>query len=399
MRVLFVTDWPSTAGGVESSVSLAAAGLRRVGDDVRLLTSTAGSGDAQADYRAFGTNSALPNVLLQVANPSAMHALRAALREFRPDVVHVSMFEMHLSPAAILAMPRVPLVLSVMYYKPICPNGLKLLPDGSLCSVRQGRVCWRGGCTGFAHWLRDRPRYRLIRAAIDRASAVLTCSVWMQRSLAEAGIESEVWSLPIVLPGPRFERVPHDRPLFVYVGRLVREKGVDVLLRAIAALRACGVDAHVRVVGDGPLADELGRLARQLGIASVVDWRGFVAPDDVGAELADAWALVAPSVWAEPFGLVAPEAIARGVPVVASAAGGLAETVEDGVSGLLVANGEVGALADSLLAVAERRAFPNLTVPPAVVESIRRRHDPDRCVGDLRAALQRVAFADPAVPA
>ena len=81
--------------------------------------------------------------------------------------------------------------------------------------------------------------------------------------------------------------------------------------------------------------------------------------------IVSAWALVAPSLWAEPLGLVAPEALIRGVPVIASTTGGFAETVEEGVSGLLVPNGDSAALATALMKVLRREVFPGGSIPEA----------------------------------
>ena len=98
-------------------------------------------------------------------------------------------------------------------------------------------------------------------------------------------------------------------------------------------MREAVPEARARFVGGGPELPALEVLALQLGVAGAVEFVGRVPPDEVAGYVADAWALVAPSLWAEPFGLVAAEAIAQGVPVVASAVGGFAETVEPGVSG------------------------------------------------------------------
>jgi hypothetical protein len=115
-------------------------------------------------------------------------------------------------------------------------------------------------------------------------------------------------------------------------------------------------------------------LTAALLLKEAVTFRGWVAPTEVERELEDAWALVAPSLWAEPLGLVAIEAIVRGVPVVASASGGLGETVQDGVSGLLFPNGDEAALAERLDAVARGRAFPDHQLPAALVRQVRETH-------------------------
>lgn len=390
MRILLVTDWPEAGGGVETYVTLLARGLGQAGEDVRLLTSSVGGGAAVADYVAFGSRHPVLQSVLQIANPAAARAIRRALGEFQPDVVHVSMFEMHLSPSVLAAVRGVPTVLSIAYYKPVCPNGLKLLPDDSRCTVRQGVVCWRGGCTPLAHWLRDRPRYARIGRGIRGAAAVVACSRWLQRELRDAGIEAQWSAWPIEAPSAGFRRVPAPTPLFVFTGRLAREKGVGTLLRALARAHRQGAGARLRVVGDGPLRPALEHLTAELGLGDAVEFTGWLPQQRVEAQLADAWALVAPSLWAEPLGLTALEAVVRGLPVIASATGGLAETVEHGVSGLLFPNGDADALAACLVDVASGRALAG-GVPHDTVERLKARHDLGRHVAWLRALFAEVA--------
>jgi glycosyltransferase involved in cell wall biosynthesis len=383
VRVLLVNDWVRGEGGTESYLSWVREGLRAAGDDVRLLTSSAGSAaDGSADYVAFGSERRAAQAVLQIVNPRAVARVRTAVRAFRPDVVHVSMFEMQLSPAIFAALRGVPTVLCVGNYKPICPTAVKLLRDGSLCTVPAGLVCWRAGCTSLPHWLRDRPRYALIGAAVRQADAIYTCSEWMRRELGRYGVEATHFPWPVPAPGAAFARVPSPEPLLVYCGRLAVEKGVGVLLGAFARVRARVPTARLRIVGEGPLRPALERAA-----GDGVEFAGRVAPAHIEQHLAEAWALVAPSLWAEPLGFVAPEAIVRGVPVVASATGGLAESVEPGVSGLLVPNGDEDALARALLDVAEGRVFPDRTVPAEAVERARRKRDLGRHVDVLRELL------------
>ena len=224
MRVLLITDWPRRPGGVEAYFTTLRPALAEAGHEVALLTSTAGSAaDGTADFRALGTERLLPQTVLQIANPFAVAAVRRAVGRFRPDVALVAMVESHLSPAAALALGDVPTVWSINDYKPICPVAVKLLPDGTPCTVSAGAVCWRGGCVGRAHWARDRPRYALLGRAIARAGVVVTCSEWMRRALAADGIPARVLHLPSPPPSAEYVRAPATDPLLVFVGRLSRE--------------------------------------------------------------------------------------------------------------------------------------------------------------------------------
>ena len=391
MRALLVTDWTPNEGGIEAYVTRASHALQAAGHEVRLLTSSAGSaGGGAADYVALGTDNPAAQTFLQIANPFAVARVRAAVRDFRPDVVQVNMFEKYLSPAIFQALRGVPTVAFVHYYKPICPTALKFLPDGSLCRVPAGLVCWRSRCVGLAEWLRDRPRYALIRAGLAQSDKVLACSRWMVEQLRLNGIPAEAIPLPVPRPAPGFARLPSGEPLFLYCGRLDREKGIDLLLRAFRGVLASRPAARLRILGDGPRRAALEALAAELGIREAVRFDGRVSFAEVEAALSKAWALVAPSVWAEPLGLTAIEAITRGVPAITSASGGFAESVADGVSGYLVANGDERALADCLISAVDRGL---MTVPADVARVLRNRHDPTHHATLLSAIFRQATDA------
>ncbi|MDE7831290.1 glycosyltransferase, partial [Escherichia coli] len=161
------------------------------------------------------------------------------------------------------------------------------------------------------------------------------------------GIDAEACLLGVPPVDPEFRRAPAAAPTFLFVARLSREKGADVLLRAFARLSASAPEAELRLAGDGGERPRLEALAASLGIAGRVHVLGEIEPARLDEELACAWALVAPSRWAEPLGLIAVDALVRGVPVVASAVGGFGETVTPGEDGILVANGDERALAEA----------------------------------------------------
>jgi glycogen(starch) synthase len=220
---------------------------------------------------------------------------------------------------------------------------------------------------------------------------VLACSRWVRDELARHGVQAEHLPLPVPPAGPAFRRLASERPTFVYCGRLDRTKGVPLLLGAFARLRHSVPRALLRIVGEGPLRRTLEEMVEALGLDEMVTFRGQVPPGLVEHELADAWAAVVPSLWAEPLGLVAVEAILRGIPVIASAAGGLGETVEHGVSGLLFDNGNGDELLRHLEEVASARAFPTHAIPDAAVQRVTRSHDPDLHTGRLRGILMTLA--------
>ena len=129
----------------------------------------------------------------------------------------------------------------------------------------------------------------------------------------------------------------------VFAGRVVKPKGLGVLIRAMRA-----VDAELVVCGDGMQLTAMRRLARRVGVERRVRFRGWLDAEQLAQELADASVVAIPSLWPEPFGLVGIEALAAGRPVVASLTGGIPDWLEDGVTGFGVQPGDVRALARAL---------------------------------------------------
>ncbi len=147
------------------------------------------------------------------------------------------------------------------------------------------------------------------------------------------------------------ERTPAPTPEIAFVGRVTPYKGVDVAVEALALLR----DAHritARLVVLGPQDAEhfadVGALARARGVADQIDWRGAQETEGVAAALARAHAVIVPSVWDEPLGLVPIEAAFARVPVVASEVGGLGEAMRAEEHALLFAPGDAAAAAAAL---------------------------------------------------
>ena len=137
-----------------------------------------------------------------------------------------------------------------------------------------------------------------------------------------------------------------DRP-FLFVGRLVAKKDVATLLRAFAGYAKSG-QRNLVIVGTGPLEAELRDLATELGIGERVEWRGFLDRAAIARAMAQACALVLPSI-EEQWGLVVNEACAIGLPSVATAQVGACDLlVRDGESGRVVESGNTDQLARAL---------------------------------------------------
>lgn len=156
----------------------------------------------------------------------------------------------------------------------------------------------------------------------------------------------------IVIGNPYDETVFHLMPdavrdkTIVFVGRLVSDKGVDLLLRALEILKRDGTVSDLTIVGSGPEEANLRTLATELGLNEQVTFSGQKAGANLARILNQHRVLAVPSRWAEPFGVVALEGIACGCVVVGSKDGGLKEAI--GGCGLTFENGNVDELAAQL---------------------------------------------------
>jgi len=185
-----------------------------------------------------------------------------------------------------------------------------------------------------------------------RGQLMLCCdrSEWSKLTYVPLGIDANEFA-----PVPRRGGSPTFNILCV--GRLAPEKGQGLLLEAIASLRAQGHSVHLRLVGDGPDRAWLERRAAELGVASSVEFAGWVEQDRLMALYADTDLFVLPSL-AEGIPMVLMEAMAMQIPCVAPCITGIPELIEHGVDGMLFSVADVEDLIAQirgLLVSADRR--------------------------------------------
>lgn len=177
--------------------------------------------------------------------------------------------------------------------------------------------------------------------------------------------------------------IAEERPVVFCAGRVQPYKGMQTLIEAAALLRDGGSAVEVAIAGDGPYLPALRRLAEERGMAGV---HFLGRRTDVPALLAGATVAVVPSLWEEAFGLAVVEAMAAGVPLVATRTGGIPELVEEGRTGLLVPPGDARALADALRLLLEH---PSLCAGLSLHGEIaaQRRFSLERAAVDLYALV------------
>jgi glycosyltransferase involved in cell wall biosynthesis len=152
-------------------------------------------------------------------------------------------------------------------------------------------------------------------------------------------------------------RMPKREVKYLFcVARLSSEKGLSFLIQGLKLLRDRGLDLELRLAGDGPRRIQLEQTARSLGISNYVHFLGYLTEDAVISELRDADIFVLPS-FIEGLPVSAMEAMAVGLPVIATNIAGTSELVEDGKNGVLIRPSDAQALADAVVRLIEDYDF------------------------------------------
>jgi glycosyltransferase involved in cell wall biosynthesis len=196
---------------------------------------------------------------------------------------------------------------------------------------------WLRGPNGAADWNDRVKRWALKRATNVYISQAVAAHVGLRGIVVPNPYDTEVFRLR--------SDCARDRQL-VFVGRLVSDKGVDVLLSALALLAAAGVRPTLTIIGGGSEETRLRAMVSDLHLTKQVEFAGPVQGEELARWLNRHQVMVVPSRWAEPFGVVALEGIACGCAVVGSADGGLPDAI--GPCGLTFPNGSSDSLASAL---------------------------------------------------
>ncbi len=200
----------------------------------------------------------------------------------------------------------------------------------SLKGVIADEVRFEAGLTRFTMGIQARCERRHVQSA---ARVLATSRYSAERAREFYGLKEAPAVVPELIDLEEWRRTPGStaaqagRPTLLFVGRLYRRKRVDVLLRAAAMLRG---RVQVRIVGNGPCAAALRRLSEELKLAGTVTWLGDVSRTALAEEYRRAGIFCLPSVQ-EGFGIVLLEAMAAGIPIVASRAAAVPEVIPHGL--------------------------------------------------------------------
>jgi glycogen synthase len=303
MKLLFSSyAFPPSVGGIETVSAILAEKFVAAGHEIELITETPGDDGGKRGYRVTRCP-ALKRLIELIRWADLLFQNNISLRSLLP---------------ALLLRKR-----SIVVHQTWIRN-------------TKGRIAWND--------------------FLKRIVSKLVTNIAISRAVAD-----DVGRKCIVIPNPYRDdlfriipETPRNKTL-VFLGRLVSDKGVDLLLRAMRDLRRDGLRPDLTIIGSGPETQNLLWLSRELQLKDQIVFAGKKSGEELVQLLNAHRIMVVPSRWAEPFGVVALEGIACGCAIIGSQSGGLKEAM--GPCGITFENGNAQSLTDALKRVLSDSAF------------------------------------------
>lgn len=349
MKLLFVHQHLGEFGGAETTIHLSAEYFKARGHAVSLLFRHTTRRDETKWRELFSPS-------FPLRSPGDVEQTEAVLEEVKPDLIYLHTLD---DPEVVGALfnSGIPVICMVHDHSLYCLRQYKY-------NYFTRRICQRAAsahcvfpCLGtvvrstqgklpvkWASYTRKVEQINLYK----QCQAVVVYSEYQKQELLRNGFAGD----KIITCAPLRTSADDcltssfsDRNLVLFAGQIIRGKGVDALLKALAKVR---VPFQAVVLGDGNHRAYCERLAARLGLRSKVRFQGYVLPAELKEYYLEASLFAFSSLWPEPFGLAGPEAMRYGLPVVAFDAGAVSEWLHDGENGWLVPWGDTAAFAQRI---------------------------------------------------
>lgn len=281
----------------------------------------------------------------------AARAFRRVVRLTAPDIIHIHNIARYLSPSilSVASQERIPVVQTVHDYQLVCPNYTLYNGTSQVCTACLTGTLYNAVRNSCSHHSKLHSSLAAVELALNKkmytrlVARFIAPSKFVRAMLVRGGVDSaKIDILPhFLFEASEDEGVPHapdtERPYFLYAGRIVEEKGVGFL---VALWQHMPEGVRLVVAGEGPYMEELRDSVLKYKLEGRVELKGYVGHAEVRALARGAIAVVAPSIWYEPFSYSVYEAMAWGVPVIASKIGGMQELIIHDVTGTLALPGD-----------------------------------------------------------
>lgn len=274
--------------------------------------------------------------------------IKKLIARTRPDLAHIHNIYHHISPSILSAIKdnKIPIVMTLHDYKLICAN-YSLFDGRMVCECCKGhkhhnavmRRCFKGSLLYSLLVSLEMQFHRLLRIYERYVDLFIVVSQLQKTKMEEFGVPlRKIRFLPHFIDAEIYEPAFSNKGYFVFLGRLEKIKGVDVLLRAIQSSKL-SQQIKLKIIGDGSEKTALMDYCERKNLNSI-EFFGFVSEEEKIRIMQGAIMTIVPSVWYETFGLVILESFALGKAVIASRIGGIPEIVNEGENGLLFNPGD-----------------------------------------------------------
>jgi glycosyltransferase involved in cell wall biosynthesis len=364
MRICFISNLypPYVIGGAEINVQREAEGLAQRGNEVSIITTSPSRKQSTIEtigsvkvYRISPFNLYMPfesrekpNIvkplwhLIDLWNPHSYKLVESILLKEKPHVVHINNYKgLSLSIFTIAKKLNIPTIFTAYDYSLLCMRANLIRPSGEICT----------------HPVVTCDMYnRIQKHLVNRKINILTSATqFVLDKLIANGLFRDTravklpWGIKVT---NRRERKSYDIIDILYVGQVIKAKGVHVLIDSIKKLNQRNVRLHI--LGKGQDIEHMKKLSNG---DTRINFHGFIPNEELAKFYQEANLVVVPSVWYEVFGLINIEAFSYGTPVIASNIGGLPELIEEGHNGHVFQPGnseELSAILESLVSNPDR---------------------------------------------
>ena len=367
MKILLINNYHYLRGGSEKAYFDTARILERQGNEVAFF-STKNSNNQKSDWSKYFIpdndlgNKNIPNIILNFPklffNFKTKRSLKKLLNDFQPDIVHIHNIYHHILPniLPIIKKEGIPVVMTVHDYKLMCPNYTFFDGEKTCEKCKGGKFyqCAKNKCV----------KNSLIKSILVTLDSYLThfrkyfeknvdCfivpSKFMEQKMIEHGFDKrKIVYIPNSFDDTVAEKKTSDfsEKYFLYFGRLSREKGIDILIKAVKKIDLG--DYKLKIAGEGPEKNSLKKLAEKLEIKNKIEFLGYKSGDELKNLISNSKFTVLPSIWYEnaPYSIL--EAYSLGKTAIGSKMGGISELIKDNETGLLFETGNSKELANKL---------------------------------------------------
>jgi len=297
----------------------------------------------------------------KIFNFKVYFRLKKLVAKTRPDIIHLH--NNYLAPFSVLLAIRGHKVVQTIHdYMILCPSGWMVKKNSlEVCRGNIGAKCLKNKCLSLHNFLVSYLPFKLRMTITKRiVDKFISPSKKLKEYLEIFGFQN-VQNLPYFLNvknccfNPKLKKDGN----ILYIGRLVKEKGISDLIKALPKVTSKISQANLIIVGDGPQRKHLISLTKKLEMTNKVDFVGKIPHTKIKEYYQETSVVVVPSLCLDNSPNVIYEAFSSGRPVIASSRGGMADFVKDGKTGFLFESGNINELAEKIVKILESKELYN----------------------------------------